>query len=266
MQVMVWKCEETGEIFEAEADYLEHVSQLQSQRTITQQRERLEALRKEVFDSAKSMDSLFHRIMSGYGEVISLLVALGELGTESTERKLVDVQTGNLRFKEYPSAVSGYEPCIEGAVTFVYTGAQLEDDIDDVFNAFPALLGKSRCPEEPLSCTLEDGKLLQARRILVPVSSMRRLAQAYADYLGLHPKRRSLSRSVAERVEELAQSDPAITALRKTIDEMKQELKIRQQSLDTLNEKHQQVALAEFDEMRRYLKVRELLRMPEKLD
>lgn len=48
MQIQVWKCTETGEIFEVESDYLAHVARLHAERSREDKQQRVAYLRKRL--------------------------------------------------------------------------------------------------------------------------------------------------------------------------------------------------------------------------
>jgi len=262
MQIQVWKCAETGEIFEVESDYLAHVARLQAERSREDKQHRVAQLRKHVFDSARSMGSLMHHIISNYEEMVSLLVDIGELGTESLQRRLVEVrQLEHLNFVDKTPG-SREEAVISGSVMFVYAGECLEDDIEDVFTVFPALLGKQRCPGEASSSELSGSQKLQVQRIEVAIASMRKVAAGYADFVTLHPKRQALRRNADARLDERLATHREASTLRETIAELTRQLEEQKQKLEAIKSRHWPQVLRESDDLRRYLKARTLLLLP----
>lgn len=202
MKIEAWKCEQTGQLFETEAAYLQHEQTQREQQARTAQlaelHARLKFLQQLPFINASSVDEMLAGIEAHYNGAVDLLVELGELPAGRIGHRLVEVRAaGELGLGRIDSArahalgLRSEAIGITGHVTFVYEGA-LGGSRNEAFLAFPALGGEFVAEGWAMAAALDLPKPAQrAERIFqtcyvsVLLESVPMLQRQYNEFMDL---------------------------------------------------------------------------------
>lgn len=281
MQISAWKCEQTGQLFELESDYLAHRNNLDQDRrralALPSAGKELELIQTSLSE-VKSAQELITQLIPAYAAALEAMVRHGMTSPDEAEIRISRIETVSLEcgpidpdaaleLNADPYSTKG----IAGALEFIFSGPVSPPEALNPLRLFPLLQGGKKTPFDFNSCKSSHirGFWHFTAYIFVFIEHLPRMKPLLEEYLQIENDELVGLRTLQAREEvRLSSVDDVIMQVsqeKATVDGQVRALIAQREQLEqTLKDRARKLSICAVDSiprLKRYYDLMELLRI-----